>query len=87
MLEQKHFTEGMDLPTSNHGSRTCDGPIAFTPTTIFEKCVVKANSGGQEGYILKTHHKLSFKEKKMWVTKTEDINNHQERVDIVHKVG
>ena len=34
LLEQKYFTGSMPMLTSNHGSKTCGRPEAFTSTTV-----------------------------------------------------
>ena len=56
LLEQRYFTGSIPLLNPNHYSlRTCGGAEAFISTTIFMKCGEKTNSGGQEGYIMRTH--------------------------------
>ena len=59
-LSEEYFTGGMPLLTPNNSFSTCGGPEALTSTTVFEKCVVKTGSGGQERYILKSHPELKF---------------------------
>ena len=54
-LYQNNFTGSMPLLTPNHSFRTCGGPEAVTSATTTKKCCGKTSSGGQEGYILKTH--------------------------------
>ena len=44
----------------SHRFKTSDVPENFTSTTFSNKCGVKASSGGQESYVMKTHLELSY---------------------------
>ena len=55
LLEQKYFVGSMSLFIPCHSFSTCGCPEALPSASIFKKCGVRAGSGGQEQYILKTN--------------------------------
>ena len=42
-MEQTYFTGSMPLLSTNHSSKTCGGPEAFTSTTNIKDCGVKTS--------------------------------------------